>query len=97
MIEAQVLGPAPTSIVNAPRRFAMTRTACSPRSTTSTPRPESNRNALVLRPGVVEVAPLLKRAARDLEPLMLLRQSVVDVVAGPRDCRLPVTKSPSRA
>lgn len=83
MIEAQVLGPAPD--VYRERAAAIRHdthgllAAIDDVDTAA----RIEQDALVLRPGVVEVAPLLKRAARDLEPLMLLRQSVVDIDAGP--------------
>lgn len=83
MIEAQVLGPAPD---NYRERAAAIRhdthgllAAIDDVDTAA----RIEQDALVLRPGVVEVAPLLKRAALDLEPLMALRQSVVDIDAGP--------------
>lgn len=83
MIEAQVLGPAPD--VYRERAAAIRHdthgllAAIDDVDTAA----RIEQDALVLRPGVVEVAPLLKRAARDLEPLMLLRQSVIDIDAGP--------------
>jgi signal transduction histidine kinase len=82
MIEAQVLGPAPDAYRE---RAAVIRhdthdliAAIDDVDTAA----RIEQDALVLRPGVVEVAPLLERAARDLEPLMLLRQSVVDIDSG---------------
>lgn len=83
MIEAQVLGPAPD---NYRERAATIRSdtmgllaAIDDVDTAA----RIEQKALVLRPGVVEIAPLLKRAAIDLEPLMLLRQSVMDIDKGP--------------
>jgi signal transduction histidine kinase len=83
MIEAQVLGPAPDAYrarAAAIRHDTHGLLAAIDDVDTAA---RIEQDALVLRPGVVEVAPLLKRAARDLEPLMLLRQSVVDIDAGP--------------
>jgi signal transduction histidine kinase len=82
MIEAQVLGPAPD--VYRERAAAIRHdthgllAAIDDVDTAA----RIEQDALVLRPGVVEVAPLLERAARDLEPLMRLRQSVVDIDSG---------------
>ena len=82
MIEAQVLGPAPDAYRE---RAAAIRhdthdliDAIDDVDTAA----RIEQDALVLRPGVVEVAPLLARTTRDLEPLMLLRQSVVDIDSG---------------
>jgi signal transduction histidine kinase len=83
MIEAQVLGPAPDTYrerAGAIRHDTHDLIAAIDDIDTAA---RIEQDALVLRPGVVEVAPLLARAARDLEPLMLLRQSVVDIDSGP--------------
>jgi signal transduction histidine kinase len=83
MIEAQVLGPAPDDYrerAAAIRRDTHGLLAAIDDVDTAA---RIEQDALVLRPGVVEMTPLLKRAAIDLEPLMLLRQSVVDVDHGP--------------
>ena len=83
MIEAQVLGPAPDVYrerAGAIRHDTHDLIAAIDDIDTAA---RIEQDALVLRPGVVEVAPLLARAARDLEPLMLLRQSVVDIDSGP--------------
>lgn len=82
MIEAQVLGPAPDAYrerAAAIRHDTHDLIAAIDDVDTAA---RIEQDALVLRPGVVEVAPLLERAARDLEPLMLLRQSVVDIDGG---------------
>jgi len=82
MIEAQVLGPAPDAYrerAAAIRHDTHDLIAAIDDVDTAA---RIEQDALVLRPGVVEVAPLLARAARDLEPLMLLRQSVVDIDGG---------------
>jgi signal transduction histidine kinase len=83
MIEAQVLGPAPDAYrerAAAIRHDTHDLIAAIDDVDTAA---RIEQDALVLRPGVVEIAPLLDRAARDLEPLMLLRQSVVDIDSGP--------------
>lgn len=83
MIEAQVLGPAPDAYrerAAAIRHDTHDLIAAIDDVDTAA---RIEQDALVLRPGVVEIAPLLERAARDLEPLMLLRQSVVDIDSGP--------------
>ncbi|MGN6820999.1 MAG: sensor histidine kinase [Sphingomonas sp.] len=83
MIEAQVLGPAPDDYrerAAAIRQDTLGLLAAIDDVDTAA---RIEQDALVLRPGVVEVAPLMKRAAIDLEPLMRLRQSVVDVDHGP--------------
>jgi len=82
MIEAQVLGPAPDAYrerAAAIRHDTHDLIAAIDDVDTAA---RIEQDALVLRPGVVEVAPLLARAARDLQPLMLLRQSVVDIDSG---------------
>jgi signal transduction histidine kinase len=82
MIEAQVLGPAPDTYrerAAAIRHDTHDLIAAIDDVDTAA---RIEQDALVLRPGVVEVAPLLARAARDLEPLMLLRQSVIDIDSG---------------
>jgi signal transduction histidine kinase len=82
MIEAQVLGPAPDAYRDraaAIRHDTHDLIAAIDDVDTAA---RIEQDALVLRPGVVEVAPLLERAARDLEPLMQLRQSVVDIDSG---------------
>lgn len=82
MIEAQVLGPAPDAYrerAAAIRHDTHDLIAAIDDVDTAA---RIEQDALVLRPGVVEVAPLLDRAVRDLEPLMLLRQSVVDIDSG---------------
>jgi signal transduction histidine kinase len=82
MIEAQVLGPAPDAYrerAGAIRHDTHDLIAAIDDVDTAA---RIEQDALVLRPGVVEVAPLLARAARDLEPLMQLRQSVVDIDSG---------------
>ena len=83
MIEAQVLGPAPDSYRE---RAALIRrdthgllAAIDDVDTAA----RLEQHALVLRSGSVEIAPLIDRAAVDLEPLMRLRQSVMDVDLGP--------------
>jgi len=83
MIEAQVLGPTPDAYrerAGAIRHDTHDLIAAIDDIDTAA---RIEQDALVLRPGVVEVAPLLARAARDLEPLMLLRQSVIDIDSGP--------------
>jgi len=83
MIEAQILGPAPDGYrerATAIRHDTRGLLAAIDDVDTAA---RIEQDALVLRPGVVEMAPLLRRAAIDLEPLMLLRQSVVDIDYGP--------------
>jgi len=83
MIEAQILGPAPDQYrerASAIRHDTRGLLAAIDDVDTAA---RIEQDALVLRPGVVEVVPLLKRAAADLEPLMRLRQSVIDVDYGP--------------
>jgi signal transduction histidine kinase len=83
MIEAEVLGPAPDDYrarAAAIRRDTHGLLAAIDDVDTAA---RIEQDALVLRPDVVEVAPLVKRAAVDLEPLMALRQSVVDIDCGP--------------
>lgn len=83
MIEAQVLGPAPDAYrerAAAIRHDTHDLIAAIDDVDTAA---RIEQDALILRPGIVEVAPLLDRAARDLRPLMLLRQSVVDIDPGP--------------
>ncbi|THD36853.1 MAG: HAMP domain-containing histidine kinase [Sphingomonas sp.] len=82
MIEAQVLGPAPD--IYRERAVAIrgsTRELLDAIDDVDTAA-RLDQQALVLRPGLVVVASLLSRAAADLEPLMRLRQSVVDVDTG---------------
>lgn len=79
MIEAQVLGPAPESY----REMASairgnTRELLDAIDDVDTAA-RLDQRALVLRQGTVAVAALLTRALADLEPLMRLRQSVIDV------------------
>ncbi|MBN8814719.1 MAG: HAMP domain-containing histidine kinase [Sphingomonas sp.] len=83
MIEAQVLGPAPepyreraAAIRNSTRELL---DAIDDVDTAA----RLDQQALVLRPGTVAIAPLLSRAAADLEPLMRLRGAVVEVDRGP--------------
>lgn len=83
MIEAQVLGPAPDAYrerAAAIRHDTHDLIAAIDDVDTAA---RIEQDALVLRPGVVEIAALLERAARELEPLMLLRQSAVDIDSGP--------------
>ena len=83
MIEAEVLGPAPESYrerAAAIRSDTMGLLAAIDDVDTAA---RIEQKALVLRPGAVEVAPMLKRAAKDLRPLMDLRQSVADMDFGP--------------
>jgi signal transduction histidine kinase len=83
MIEAQILGPAPDEYrerASAIRHDTRGLLAAIDDVDTAA---RIEQDALVLRPGVVEAAPLVRRAAADLEPLMALRQSVVDVDYGP--------------
>ena len=88
MIEAQVLGPAPDVYrERAAQIRSDTRGLLAAIDDVDTAA-RIEQNALMLRPGAVEVAPLLKRVAADLEPLMVLRQSVVDLDAGPVGLRI---------
>ena len=83
MIEAQVLGPAPD--IYRERAAAIrgnTRELLDAIDDVDTAA-RLDQQALVLRPGTVIVAPLLARAATDLEPLMRLRQSLIDLDTGP--------------
>lgn len=83
MIEAEVLGPAPEPYrerAAAIRSDTMGLLAAIDDVDTAA---RIEQKALVLRPGAVEVAPMLKRAAKDLRPLMDLRQSVADMDFGP--------------
>lgn len=85
MIEAQVLGPAPD--VYRDRAAAIrgsTRELLDAIDDVDTAA-RLDQQALVLRPGIVAVAPLLSRAAADLEPLMRLRGAIVDVDGGAPD------------
>ncbi len=83
MIEAQILGPAPDEYrerASAIRYDTHGLLAAIDDVDTAA---RIEQDALVLRPGVVEAAPLVRRAAADLAPLMVLRQSVIDVDYGP--------------
>ncbi|QDZ09106.1 HAMP domain-containing histidine kinase [Sphingomonas panacisoli] len=83
MIEAQVLGPAPD--VYRERAAAIrgnTRELLDAIEDVDTAA-RLDQNALMLRPGVIAIAPMLSRAAADLEPLMRLRGAVVDLDRGP--------------
>ena len=83
MIEAQILGPAPDEYrerASAIRHDTRGLLAAIDDVDTAA---RIEQDALVLRPGVVEAAALVRRAAADLEPLMTLRQSVVDIDYGP--------------
>nr|WP_299423195.1 HAMP domain-containing sensor histidine kinase [Sphingomonas bacterium] len=85
MIEAQVLGPTPEVY----RDMAVairgnTRELLDAIEDVDTAA-RLDQQALVLRPGVVAVAGLLSRAAADLEPLMRLRKSAIDIGLGRED------------
>ncbi|MES2095439.1 MAG: HAMP domain-containing sensor histidine kinase [Pseudomonadota bacterium] len=83
MIEAQVLGPAPDIYrERAATIRSNTRDLLDAIEDVDTAA-RLEQNALELRPGTVEVASLLKRSNRDLQPLMDLRQSVFDLDVGP--------------
>ena len=82
MIEAQVLGPAPEPYRDRAAAIrGSTRELLDAIDDVDTAA-RLDQQALVLRPGTVAIAPLLSRAAVDLEPLMRLRGAVVDVDAG---------------
>jgi signal transduction histidine kinase len=79
MIEAQVLGPAPEAYrERAAAIRGSTRELLDAIDDVDTAA-RLDQHALVLRPGTVAIAPMLSRAAADLEPLMRLRGAVVDV------------------
>lgn len=83
MIEAQVLGPAPEAYrERAAAIRGSTRELLDAIDDVDTAA-RLDQRALVLRPGTVAIAPLLSRSAADLEPLMRLRGTVVDVDGGP--------------
>jgi signal transduction histidine kinase len=83
MIEAQVLGPAPEIYRDMAATIrGNTRELLDAIDDVDTAA-RLDQRALVLRPGIVAVGALLSRAARDLDPLMRLRQSAVDLDSGP--------------
>jgi len=83
MIEAQVLGPAPDPYrERAAAIRGSTRELLDAIEDVDTAA-RIDQQALVLRTGTVAIAPLLSRAASDLEPLMRLRGSAVDIDRGP--------------
>ncbi|MEO5494291.1 MAG: histidine kinase dimerization/phospho-acceptor domain-containing protein [Sphingomonas sp.] len=88
MIEAQVLGPAPEPYRNRAAAIrGSTRELLDAIEDVDTAA-RLDQQALVLRPGTVVIAPMLSRAAADLEPLMRLRGAVVDVDSGPPGLRI---------
>lgn len=83
MIEAQVLGPAPEPYrERAAAIRGSTRELLDAIEDVDTAA-RLDQHALVLRPGTVAIAPMLSRAAADLEPLMRLRGAVIDLDPGP--------------
>ena len=83
MIEAQVLGPAPDAYrARAAAIRGSTRELLDAIEDVDIAA-RLDQQALVLRPGTVAIAPMLSRAAVDLEPLMRLRGAVVDIDRGP--------------
>jgi signal transduction histidine kinase len=83
MIEAQVLGPAPEPYrTRAATIRGSTRELLDAIDDVDTAA-RLDQHALELRSGTVAVGALLSRAAADLEPLMRLRQALVDVDRGP--------------
>lgn len=88
MIEAQVLGPTPEPYrERAAAIRGSTRELLDAIDDVDTAA-RLDQRALILRPGAVAIAPLLSRAAADLEPLMRLRGAVVDVDRGPPGLRI---------
>ena len=88
MIEAEVLGPAPERYRERAAQIRSDTMGLLAAIDDVDTAARIEQKALTLRPGAVEVAPLLRRAAADLEPLMTLRQSVVDLDSGPAGLRI---------
>ena len=88
MIEAQVLGPAPDVY----REMAATIRGNTRELLDAIDDVDTaarlDQRALVLRPGVVAVGPLLSRAVADLDPLMRLRGCKVEIATGPDELRI---------